>query len=318
MISDSTTYFKKIIFNKSFYLGIFLSSLLLFFSFKNFDSIKFLDAIENVNVISLLLASLLLMIVIYLRAIRWKYLIQDNEISHNNLYRGQLIGYFINNIFPLRIGEIAKSYYIGNKYNLSKSVIFGTVVLERIFDFIGLIFLLLLLCNSNFIFDITDKFFYSLITIVVLSLLGILFLYIFKTQVFKNFVRKKINSLFLNIIEGYSNLKIRSFIPVISLTIFIWIIYILEVFLVQSAFDLGLSINQTIFILFISSIAMILPAVPGNFGTFEGSVIGVLSIFGITDNFGFSFMLHLVSFIPYTIFGFIYCMQGIKFLLIKK
>ena len=30
--------------------------------------------------------------------------------------KGQLIGYFGNNIFPFRAGELIKAYYIGNKY----------------------------------------------------------------------------------------------------------------------------------------------------------------------------------------------------------
>ena len=54
---------------------------------------------------------------------------------------------------------------------------------------------------------------------------------------------------------------------------------------------------------------MILPSMPGHFGTFEGSVIYALSFFNlyglnnIEDNFGFGFILHSVSHLPYTIFG---------------
>ena len=88
--------------------------------------------------------------------------------------------------------------------------------------------------------------------------------------------------------------------------------------------NLGLSINHSIFILFVSSISMILPGMPGNFGTFEGSVIysfilfGNYGIYNITDDFGFAFILHLVSFIPYTIFGFIYFITELKFFTNKK
>ena len=64
---------------------------------------------------------------------------------------------------------------------------------------------------------------------------------------------------------------------------------------------------------------MILPGMPGNFGTFEGSVIysfilfSNYGIYNITDDFGFAFILHLVSFVPYTIFGFIYFITELKF-----
>ena len=108
------------------------------------------------------------------------------------------------------------------------------------------------------------------------------------------------------------------------LTIIIWSVYILEVYLVQSAFNISLGFYESIFILLVSSISMILPAVPGNFGTFEGSVIYSFYLFEkynigtYVDDIGFSFILHLVSYIPYTIFGFIYFIQETKFLLKKN
>ena len=51
---------------------------------------------------------------------------------------------------------------------------------------------------------------------------------------------------------------------------------------------------------------MILPGIPGNFGTFEGSIIYSLSLFNIVDDFGFSFILHFISYIPYTMLGCLY------------
>ena len=87
---------------------------------------------------------------------------------------------------------------------------------------------------------------------------------------------------------------------------------------------MGLNINHAIFILLISSISMILPGMPGNFGTFEGSIIysfmlfGEYNIYNITDDFGFAFILHLVSFIPYTIFGFIFFISDFKFFFNKN
>lgn len=315
MILDKNFFLKKTIYNKSFYIGLIISLLLLSSYIDNFNNEIFLNVLSDVKIYNLLLASLLLMFAVYLRALRWKYLIHNNCVHNNDLYKGQLIGYFINNVLPLRIGELAKAYYIGNKYNISKSFIFGTVILERIFDFFGLILILIILGNSTLFFDIPKILFF---TVLFLFLFGFLLLFFLKNNRFKNFLKSKIGTVFFSIIDGYSKFKFNNILPVSTLTIAIWSIYILEVFLVQNAFNLNLTILQTTFILFISSLAMIVPSIPGNFGTFEGTVSFSLSLFGIFDDFGFSFILHLVSYIPYTIFGFIYCFQGIKFLLIKK
>ena len=48
---------------------------------------------------------------------------------------------------------------------------------------------------------------------------------------------------------------------------------------------------------------------PGNIGTFEGAVVYTLLLFGIEDNFGFAFILHAVSFIPYTLLGLYYLIK---------
>ena len=95
-------------------------------------------------------------------------------------------------------------------------------------------------------------------------------------------------------------------------SIIIWINYILVVYLVQLSFQLELSLMQSILLLLISTVVLSIPALPGNIGTFEGSVVYTLSLYGITDNFGFGFILHSVSFIPYTLLGLMYFVKERK------
>ena len=117
----------------------------------------------------------------------------------------------------------------------------------------------------------------------------------------------------ISVIIGISNIRKDNLLPVILTTIVILLLYALEVYFVQSAFNLNLSIIQCIIILLISSISMMIPAMPGNFGTFESSVIYTLSLFNIVDNFGFSFILHIVSYIPYTFIGFMYFLEDFNY-----
>ena len=315
---------KKIYINKTFFVSIFISVLLIIFSLKDFDFLKFKHAYENMTFSYLLFASLLLILVVYLRALRWKLLLNENQLNVNDLFKGQLIGYFGNNILPLRAGELMKAYYIGNKYDKSKSHIFGSVILERIFDFLGLFFLLLVLFNSNLKSIIFDHFYYGLIIVFLMVFLGMSISYFYNFKKNSIFIKNKMNAIMSNILDGFANLNNNNIFPSIFLTLLIWFIYVLEVYIVQSAFNMQLSISHSIFILFVSSISMILPGMPGNFGTFEGSVIYSFILFGnygicnITDDFGFAIILHLVSFIPYTIFGFIYFMAELKFFINEK
>ena len=102
----------KLLINSLLSLIIVISSLYIFINNSN-GEIDFHHLFNNIynNLILLLLASILLVISVLLRAIRWKFLLNvDTNVM--NLFSAQLIGYFVNNILPIRIGDIIKSYVI--------------------------------------------------------------------------------------------------------------------------------------------------------------------------------------------------------------
>ena len=78
---------------------------------------------------------------------------------------------------------------------------------------------------------------------------------------------------------------------------------------------LNLGISGSILLLVISTIILSVPSLPGNIGTFEGAVVYTLSLYGIEDSFGFGFILHSVSYIPYTLLGLIYFLRERKIIL---
>lgn len=74
-------------------------------------------------------------LVVWLRALRWRHL--TNEIQpmpRTALFRAVAVGFMANNIFPLRMGEIVRSWYLGRECEVSPAAVFGTVILERVVD----------------------------------------------------------------------------------------------------------------------------------------------------------------------------------------
>ena len=297
----------KILNNKKFYFGIIISILLLYFVIKDFNYLNFKIHIINMNYFYILYSLIILIFVIYIRAIRWSYFF-EKKTSRNLLYKAQYIGYFGNNILPFRLGEILRAFYLGSKENESKSKVMGTIILERIFDFIGCGILFLIIINSTLFNLLEYQYIYAVIIINILGFLVVLCALSFKS-IFLKKTDSKIKRILNDVIDGLSNIKKEKIMPAILTTFLIWAFYTIEVYFVQSAFNLNLDIIQCMIILLISSIAMMIPAMPGNFGTFESAVIYSLSLFHIVDNFGFCFMLHLVSYIPYTFLGFIYFLE---------
>jgi uncharacterized protein (TIRG00374 family) len=81
-------------------------------------------------------------LLIWLRALRWGHLTDPIEPIHrSSLARAVAVGFMANNVFPLRMGEVVRSWYLAREAGGSVAAIFGTVILERIIDTICVLLL---------------------------------------------------------------------------------------------------------------------------------------------------------------------------------
>lgn len=72
---------------------------------------------------------------VWLRALRWGHLTDPIQpFSRASLSRAVAVGFMANNVFPLRMGEVVRSWYLARESRSSAASIFGTVILERIID----------------------------------------------------------------------------------------------------------------------------------------------------------------------------------------
>ena len=92
-------------------------------------------------------------LVVYLRALRWKHLTAPvHAYPTGVLFRATAVGFMANNIFPLRMGEVIRSWYLAREGGGSRAAVFGTVILERVIDMvtvIGLAFAVLALLGAG-------------------------------------------------------------------------------------------------------------------------------------------------------------------------
>ena len=103
---------KHNIFNWKFLFSITISILFANYAFNNFDIQKFISILDELNYPIIISAVILLIISVYIRALRWKLLLDSEKISLRLLFDSQMIGYFGNNIFPLRFGELLRCFFI--------------------------------------------------------------------------------------------------------------------------------------------------------------------------------------------------------------
>ena len=90
------------------FLSFIIGLIFIYYAIKDFNFNKFSEVIINANYTLICISSILLIFTVYLRAYRWRIFVKD-DCSLNFMYKAQLVGYFGNNILPLRLGEVLKT-----------------------------------------------------------------------------------------------------------------------------------------------------------------------------------------------------------------
>ena len=87
------------------------------------------------------LVALALMLQFWFKAVRWKLLLRPfTDTASREVFPATVVGYLANLVFPLYLGEIARVYILGKQLDLRYTPVLATVVLERFFDFLTVLF----------------------------------------------------------------------------------------------------------------------------------------------------------------------------------
>jgi len=311
MREESKTGMLRLVKDPKSIAGVIISMAGIYWAFKDFHFLDFIESILQVNIIYLILATFFLWISVWLRGLRWKWLFKENASpTITSLYRGELIGYFGNNVLPLRLGELLRSYIVGKENSLSKSFVFGTVVLERLMDILALAsFALLLLLTYPL--EGTVKGYVMWGGIISFIVIAVFLIIVNHIQVFQT--ENKMFIIIKKILDGLSSIRKEMVIPVIISSFIIWCIYLLDVYLLQRAFQFNLSWPQILTVLVISSLALSIPSAPGMIGTFHAAVkYTMVDLFAYSANEGNSFaiLMHAYGYILFTSLGAYYFMKS--------
>ncbi len=121
-------------------IGLFL----LWLVFKNTDYKELLNAIKKCDPLWFLLCLLTIIASFFTRVFRWHFIVNTEEnVSFRHLFTSTQIGFLANFILPGRLGEGIRAGMLTKftKIPLSKSLTY--VVIDRVFDLIGLLFILI-------------------------------------------------------------------------------------------------------------------------------------------------------------------------------
>lgn len=264
----------------------------------------FKSSLRNVNlwiVIPVVIMSLLSHLS---RAMRWKLLMEQLNFNPKlkNVFAATLIGYLANAAVP-RLGEVMKCTILAKYEKLKADKLFGTIILERAFDFVCfLIFIgITLLIQVDKVGDyfksnletIRENSTLSWMNVVIniVILLTAIFLLRFLLRRFEGHkIIQKLKQFLKGILEGFASIRnLRSKKAFLFHTFFIWAMYLVQVYVGFNAMEStsGLGMPAAFSVLTLATVAMI--ATPGGIGSFPIFVMQVLLIYNIPDTQGKAF-----------------------------
>jgi uncharacterized protein (TIRG00374 family) len=296
-------------------VGICVSIVLIWLTLRQIDIKQSFELIAGVKYFILIPGILVYAFTYILRSVRYYYILlplKKTKVLDNLPYT--IIGFFANNIIPLRLGELIRAKITGERLRVSRSSVLATIVIERLFDVITFVLFFFLIVTVISFPEFIKKSFYILTLVFSIFSLILYIMLTHKNKVLKVLSKMPIPSVVESLITVFFNrftcglavlkkpfILIKSFI----FSGVLWITEALFVVIVAYACGIHISILGGIFTVIIIGVGSIIPTVPGYFGTFE--FIGVLALSALSVNKDLSFICiaicHLLQFVIIFILG---------------
>jgi glycosyltransferase 2 family protein len=265
----------------------------------------------------------LLLISHWLRALRWRQLMEPMGYhpSRLNAFFAVMIGYFVNLGAP-RLGEVLKCTILARYEKVPAQKLVGTIVAERAFDVICL--LLAFGLTFVFQFDIISSLLHDYVypafqnqngqtaytKIIILAAGLILFLFILKI-VFSRFghinIVQKVKDILTGVWHGLISVRaLKNKFLFFVYTICIWIMYLLSTWVGFFAIDATshLTLADALTVLVMGSVGMIVS--PGGIGAYALLVMETVALYHIPkEPYGqaLGWLLWLGQFLSFILFG---------------
>lgn len=239
-----------------------------------------------------------------------------SHVSLLNLYGKVLTGYFFNAFFPARAGDLVRAYLLGRKTGLRKTTVLATIVIEKAFD--GIVLLVLLLLSLVLLPPVgamgvggldPDLLAWVAGAGIVVAIAGLGVFYMFSGQIAR-FVEAvmsrlplpdRLKGLAVRLIETFAGGMhvFKSPLPLVSaaaISVFVWLavalMFLAGLMSFRTSFPAELTgIAGLLFITGLVNLGLLVPALPGNVGTYEALVVAAMAFFRVDKELAVAFAL---------------------------
>lgn len=264
-------------------------------------------------------------VALWVRTWRWDYLLRPmKHIAVGRLFPIVVIGYMGNNVYPLRGGEVLRSFVLRQQEDVSMSSSLATIVVERVFD--GLVMLLFVFVALPFA-PLPSSGIRAVVIAGSVLFLTALAVFLVMAAMPERFIRvaEYVTNRFLphrfrepvigfanRFIIGLSALRSgRGLVMVFLTSVLIWLLETVKYWFVMHAFQFEVSFFALMLMNGVVNLATTLPSAPGYIGTFDGPGIAVLTMYGVDAALAaaYTLTLHAALWLPVTLLGIFYMIR---------
>lgn len=280
-------------------VGAVISLVFLYFSLRGQDWGEITAAFAAADYRWLIPAGILILADYAFRAWRWGIILKPaagQKISLRVLFPVLLLGFAANNILPARAGEVWRMWGLSQRTTVRKTVALSTLVVERVFDGFTLVFLLGV---AGSIHQLTGQA--QWIETIALLLFGAVFVGIVMFLFFEDFtlrmaarlmwpvpegLRHRLLEMMVRFAKGLHALRQpQALLGIIGTSLLAWGSQTLSFAMILLAFNTTANLAElmsvAILMLALINLIIMIPAGPGNVGTFEGAGVTALTISGL-------------------------------------
>ncbi|MEO8286979.1 MAG: lysylphosphatidylglycerol synthase transmembrane domain-containing protein [Chloroflexota bacterium] len=316
-------------------LGIIVSGICLYFVVRGVEWSEVLRHLSEVNLALFSLSMLLMLLAYFLMTWRWQHLLDPLELPAQaggtepvasksapasrggifGLYAKVMTGYFFNAFFPARAGDIVRAYLLGRETGLRKTTILATIVIEKSFDGIALLLMLLLSLvllpsATSTASGVNPDLLAGVAGVgLVAAVAGLVLFYRYSDRIARLVERlfavlplpRRLEKLIVRLIETFaSGMHVfktpRPLIFAASISLLVWVVvafmFVTALLSFQSPFPPELLAPAGIlFMTALVNLGLLVPALPGNVGTYEALCVAAMAVFNVDKELAVAFAL---------------------------
>jgi hypothetical protein len=294
--------------------GLVISVIALVIVFRVLDLKKFVLVVQQADVFFLFLGILSEILWLIVRGFFWRTLLQK-KVSYRDSFITINEGYLLNNILPLRLGEIGRAFLIGRKAHIDFWQVIPSILIERALDlaFAAGIFL----STLPFVIGVSwaRQAAITIAFVVIIGLAGIYILARNRQQVLAWIERLGQRWSLVGRLAGrrlvafFDGLAIitdsRLFLEALGWETLNWLVAVLQYYLFLRAFFPDPSLLWVLFALGVGALGIAAPSSPGAIGVFEAALVGALLVLGVNASAAaaFAISVHITGYVITSLIG---------------